>query len=151
MEREAAAAVRGISRDRASCDELPGAHILPRQGCSTQGNTVVGALHSLGFEDVHDVHIGRHIVVHTDAPSTDAARETVRSMCERLLANPVIEDFDIVVHHESLITPCASDLQFSPAPTAIPSLGTTWFAESVRTPKLVTLGTRITICKAPTS
>ena len=71
-------------------------HILPRQGVfDPQGHTVVGALHSLGFDDVNDVHIGRHIVVDTDAPSTDAAREIVRSMCERLLANPVIEDFEI--------------------------------------------------------
>jgi len=71
-------------------------HILPRRGVfDPQGHAVVGALQSLGFDLVRDVHIGRHIVVDTDAPSTDAARDAVLSMCQRLLANPVIEDFEI--------------------------------------------------------
>ncbi len=53
------------------------------------------ALHSLGFGDVSSVHIGRHIVIETDSESPDGAVASVTAMCERLLANPVIEDFEI--------------------------------------------------------
>jgi phosphoribosylformylglycinamidine synthase len=71
-------------------------HITPRRGIlDPQGKAVEGALHSLGFEGVSSVRIGRHIVVDTDAPSEDAAIASVTAMCERLLANPVIEDFEI--------------------------------------------------------
>jgi phosphoribosylformylglycinamidine synthase len=56
---------------------------------------VEGALHSLGFEAVRDVHVGRHIVIETEASDRGAAERSVHSMCEKLLANPVTEDFEI--------------------------------------------------------
>ncbi|HUQ48688.1 MAG TPA: phosphoribosylformylglycinamidine synthase subunit PurS [Gemmatimonadaceae bacterium] len=71
-------------------------HITPRRGIlDPQGKAVEGALHSLGFGGVKEVHVGRYIVVETEAESQAAAEESVKSMCERLLANPVIEDFEI--------------------------------------------------------
>lgn len=71
-------------------------HITPRRGIlDPQGKTVAGALHSLGFAAVHDVHIGRYVVVELDAASRQDAERSTREMCERLLANPVIEDFEI--------------------------------------------------------
>jgi phosphoribosylformylglycinamidine synthase len=71
-------------------------HITPRRGIlDPQGKAVEGALHSLGFGGVKEVHVGRYIVVETEADSQSAAEESVKSMCERLLANPVIEDFEI--------------------------------------------------------
>jgi len=71
-------------------------HIIPRDGIlDPQGHAVADALHTLGFAGVHDVRIGRHVVVDTDAESADAAGEVVRAMCGRLLANPVIEEFEI--------------------------------------------------------
>ena len=71
-------------------------HITPRRGIlDPQGKAVEGALHSLGFEGVSSVRVGRHIVVDTEAESEDAAVASVTAMCERLLANPVIEDFEI--------------------------------------------------------
>lgn len=71
-------------------------HITPRRGIlDPQGKAVEGALHSLGFEGVSSVRVGRHIVVDTDAGSEDEAVASVTEMCERLLANPVIEDFEI--------------------------------------------------------
>ncbi len=72
-------------------------HIIPRDGIlDPQGHAVADALHTLGFSQVRDVRVGRHIVVDADAETPQAARDSVRSMCERLLSNPVIEDFDIV-------------------------------------------------------
>jgi phosphoribosylformylglycinamidine synthase PurS subunit len=71
-------------------------HITPRRGIlDPQGKTVAGALHSLGFASVHDVHVGRYVVVELDANSRQDAERSTREMCERLLANPVIEDFEI--------------------------------------------------------
>lgn len=71
-------------------------HITPRKGIlDPQGKAVEGALHSLGFDEVREVHVGRYIVVETEASGEDEARDAVRSMCERLLANPVTEDFEI--------------------------------------------------------
>ena len=71
-------------------------HILPRRGIlDPQGKTVAEALHALGFEGVREAWIGKHIVLDIAAPDEQAADSTARSMCERLLANPVTEDFEI--------------------------------------------------------
>ena len=71
-------------------------HITPRRGIlDPQGKAVEGALHSLGFAGVKQVHVGRYLIVETDAESQGEAESTVKAMCERLLANPVIEDFEI--------------------------------------------------------
>jgi len=70
--------------------------IVPRSGLlDPQGSAVAGALRTLGFPDVRDVHVGRFIVVHTEAENAAAAATAVRRMCEKLLANPVTEDFAI--------------------------------------------------------
>ena len=76
-------------------------HITPRKGLlDPQGNAVRDALRTLGFNEVKDVHVGRYIVVETDAYDAITAEEAVTDMCRKLLANPVTEDFDIesVVH-----------------------------------------------------
>jgi len=71
-------------------------HIVPRRGIlDPQGKAVTDALHTLGFAAVGDVRVGRYLVVETDAASEEAARQDARTMCERLLANPVTEDFEI--------------------------------------------------------
>lgn len=71
-------------------------HIVPRRGIlDPQGKAVSDALHSLGFADVSDVRVGRYVVVDTTADTEEAARATVKAMCEKLLANPVTEDYDI--------------------------------------------------------
>jgi phosphoribosylformylglycinamidine synthase subunit PurS len=71
-------------------------HIVPRRGIlDPQGKTVADALHTLGFGGVRDVHVGRHIVVELEARDQAAAEQSTRDMCERLLANPVTEDFEI--------------------------------------------------------
>lgn len=70
--------------------------IVPRRGLlDPQGKAVSDALHSLGFETVSDVRVGRHLVLDTDAENPDDARASVTRMCEQLLANPVTEDFVI--------------------------------------------------------
>jgi phosphoribosylformylglycinamidine synthase len=71
-------------------------HIVPRRGLlDPQGKAVNDALHALGFADVRDVRIGRHLVVETGGASAAAAEKSAQAMCEKLLANPVTEDFEI--------------------------------------------------------
>ncbi|MBA3918133.1 MAG: phosphoribosylformylglycinamidine synthase [Gemmatimonas sp.] len=71
-------------------------HIVPRRGIlDPQGKAVADALHSLGFAAVGDVRVGRYVIVETEAASADEARQAVRTMCDKLLANPVTEDYDI--------------------------------------------------------
>ncbi|MDB4898340.1 MAG: purS [Gemmatimonadetes bacterium] len=71
-------------------------HVVPRRGLlDPQGKAVTEALHTLGFGGVASVHVGRHLVLDVDAADEAAARKQTREMCERLLANPVTEDFEI--------------------------------------------------------
>jgi phosphoribosylformylglycinamidine synthase len=58
-----------------------------------QGLTVKQGLRSLGFDEVDDVRIGKHIELRLDVDSEEAAVDRVEQMCRRLLANQVIEDF----------------------------------------------------------
>lgn len=70
--------------------------VVPRRGLlDPQGKAVTDALHTLGFGVVSSVHVGRHLVLEMDAVSDAEARQQTRDMCERLLANPVTEDFEI--------------------------------------------------------
>jgi len=70
--------------------------VVPRRGLlDPQGKAVADALHTLGFGGVAAVHVGRHLVLDVDAADAEAARRDTREMCERLLANPVTEDFEI--------------------------------------------------------
>ncbi len=58
-----------------------------------QGTAIVKALGALGFDEVEDARAGKHIVLRLTAPDEAAARERVSAMCERLLANTVIERY----------------------------------------------------------
>lgn len=62
-----------------------------------QGLVVRDGLHALGFEGVQAVRVGKRIDVTLDAASADAAEEQVHQMCDRLLANAVIEDYEFTV------------------------------------------------------
>jgi phosphoribosylformylglycinamidine synthase len=58
-----------------------------------QGLAIRGALLSLGFKEVQEVRVGKFIEVGLEGSSLDELRLRLRTMCERLLANPVIEDY----------------------------------------------------------
>jgi phosphoribosylformylglycinamidine synthase PurS subunit len=61
------------------------------------GATVERALPALGYTNVTQVHMGKVITLVVDAADADAARAQVEEMCERLLANPVIESYEVSV------------------------------------------------------
>ncbi len=62
-----------------------------------QGKAVSHALDSLGFVGVKEVRIGKQIVIDLDAKSKADAEVQVKKMCEELLANTVIENYDFTV------------------------------------------------------
>jgi phosphoribosylformylglycinamidine synthase PurS subunit len=66
-----------------------------------QGNAVREGLHSLGHEDVHGVRIGKIVELSLEAADEAAARERVDRMCHELLANPIIESFEIELAEEA--------------------------------------------------
>ncbi|MAC82699.1 phosphoribosylformylglycinamidine synthase subunit PurS [Arcobacter roscoffensis] len=61
-----------------------------------QGKATHHALDTLGFKEVvNDVRIGKQIIIELNSTNEDEAREEVVKMCEKLLANTVIEDYQI--------------------------------------------------------
>ena len=71
-------------------------HITLKNGVlDPQGKAISHALGALGFSGVDDVRQGKYIELEIDETDPEKARESVQSMCERLLANPVIEDWSL--------------------------------------------------------
>lgn len=62
-----------------------------------QGQTIERALPVLGYPGVREVRVGKRIQLQVDAASADEARSKVTEMCERLLANPVIESYEVSI------------------------------------------------------
>ncbi|MBP9615709.1 phosphoribosylformylglycinamidine synthase PurLQS, PurS subunit [Arcobacter acticola] len=63
-----------------------------------QGKATHHALDTLGFKDlVKDVRIGKQIIIELNSSDEAAAKEEVTKMCQKLLANTVIEDYDIEI------------------------------------------------------
>ncbi|SHF25834.1 phosphoribosylformylglycinamidine synthase [Caldanaerobius fijiensis DSM 17918] len=58
-----------------------------------QGQAIKGSLQTLGFGNVQDVRVGKYIEILIDEQEMKTAEEKVKEMCEKLLANPVIEDY----------------------------------------------------------
>ena len=72
--------------------------VIPRPGLlDPQGQAVEHALTALGFGAVSGVRVGRAIELGVEAATPNAARDTARAMCDKLLANPVTEDYVIEV------------------------------------------------------
>jgi phosphoribosylformylglycinamidine synthase len=65
-----------------------------------QGKAVEGALPAMGWTNVSEVRVGKHVELTVDAPDEGAARAQVEEMARRLLANPVIEDFQVLAAEE---------------------------------------------------
>jgi phosphoribosylformylglycinamidine synthase len=63
-----------------------------------QGKATHHALDTLGFKDlVKNVRIGKQIIIELNSTDEAAAKEEVTKMCQKLLANTVIEDYDIEI------------------------------------------------------
>lgn len=65
-----------------------------------QGKAVHRALPRLGFEGIVDVRQGRRFELEVDGEVTEARLAEIHDIAEKLLSNPVIENFEVVVHEE---------------------------------------------------
>lgn len=69
-------------------------YVTPKRGVlDPQGKAIESSLHTLGFPEARDVHLGKYIELTLDGVSADNARGRVDEMCKKLLANGVIEDY----------------------------------------------------------
>ena len=62
-----------------------------------QGKTIVGALRSLGYDEVHDVRQGKYFELDVVAETASQAKALVTDVADKLLANPVIESYRVEV------------------------------------------------------
>jgi len=76
--------------------------VMPKEAIlDPQGKAVAASLHSLGYEEVGDVRLGKLILLHLTGENEEAARRRADEMCRRLLANEVIEDYRFELEVES--------------------------------------------------
>ena len=69
-------------------------HVTLKQGIlDPQGKAIEHALDSLGFKNAANVRVGKYMEVDVNETDTAKAAEQVKQMCEKLLANTVIEDY----------------------------------------------------------
>lgn len=74
------------------------AEIMPKQGVNDpQGEAVMSGLKSLAFDETNRVRVGKLIRVEIEAETEDQAVARGTDMCEKLLANPVIEEYVVAV------------------------------------------------------
>jgi phosphoribosylformylglycinamidine synthase subunit PurS len=69
-----------------------------------QGLTIRGGLHSLGFDEVKSVRAGKYIEVQVDLEDEAVAEQRITEMCQKLLANGVIEDFRFELESRAIVT-----------------------------------------------
>ena len=62
-----------------------------------QGNAVLGGLHTLGFDSVKAVRMGKYLTLVLEAVNENDAEEQVDAMCKRLLTNTVIESYEATI------------------------------------------------------
>ncbi len=75
--------------------------VMPRTGLlDPQGKAVEHALGALGFSQAGAVRVGRAIELDVAAASRDEAVARARQMCDKLLANPVTEDYSVEVEED---------------------------------------------------
>lgn len=77
--------------------------VLPKAGVNDpEGEAIHGGLRSLGYADVRRVRSGRLIRLSVVAADAESARVSVAAMCDQLLANPVIETYQVAVSEEAV-------------------------------------------------
>jgi phosphoribosylformylglycinamidine synthase PurS subunit len=92
--------------------------VRPKSGIlDPQGQVVERALPALGFQGVANVHVGRLIELDVDDPAQ------LPAMCEQLLTNPLIEDYEVLAEDGSALAGAASAAA-APAPAAPTDNGT---------------------------
>jgi phosphoribosylformylglycinamidine synthase len=67
-----------------------------------EGKTIQDSLPTMGWSNVSDVRVGKHIELTVDAATEEEATSLVQEIAQRLLSNPVIEDFHVLMKEQVL-------------------------------------------------
>lgn len=62
-----------------------------------QGKAVTMSMHKIGFREVANVRVGKHITLEIEASSEEMAMERVTEACNKILTNPIMEGFDFIL------------------------------------------------------
>lgn len=63
-----------------------------------QGKAILGGLNNLGFQTIKDIRVGKLMVLQIEAASAEEAKTIASEAASKLLANPVMEAFEVVIH-----------------------------------------------------
>jgi len=63
-----------------------------------QGKAVTHGLKNMGFSEIENVRVGKHITLEVDADSKETAKEKVETACKKLLSNPIMESFHFTLN-----------------------------------------------------
>ena len=74
---------------------------LKKSVLDPQGQTVLHALETLGFKETRGVRVGKYFELKVEAPNPAEAEKQVRAMCDKLLINPVIEEYSFDIKENS--------------------------------------------------
>ena len=70
---------------------------LKKDVLDPQGSVIANSLKSLGFNNIEDVRQGKYIEMKLDSENEESANKQINEMCEKLLANLVIEDYKVEI------------------------------------------------------
>ena len=70
---------------------------LKKDVLDPQGSVIANSLKSLGFNNIEDVRQGKFIEIKLDSENEESANKQINEMCEKLLANLVIEDYKVEI------------------------------------------------------
>ena len=70
---------------------------LKKDVLDPQGSVIANSLKSLGFNNIEDVRQGKYIEIKLDSENEESANKKINEMCEKLLANLVIEDYKVEI------------------------------------------------------
>ena len=65
-----------------------------------QGKAVTNSMHKIGFNEVSNVRVGKHITLEIEADSEEQAMERVNEACNKILTNPIIEGYEYELKKE---------------------------------------------------
>ena len=71
---------------------------LKKDVLDPQGSVIANSLKSLGFNNIEDVRQGKYIEIKLDSENKESANKQINEMCEKLLANLVIEDYKVEIN-----------------------------------------------------
>lgn len=74
-------------------------NVMPQKALlDPQGKAVNNRMHNIGFKTVENLRIGKHIVFEIEAETKAEAEKKVTEACQKILTNPIMEDFDFVLN-----------------------------------------------------